>query len=150
MDDKSKTKLNIYYQNVRGLRSKTYTFYRNLCQWSFYDVIVLTETWLLDSVSDSESRGGGVLIAVRKDIQVTPQATYHSSAEDIWITISLRHKNRPPMSIHICSVYLCKQNLGFSFTEQLQFFLLQLNNIVLANPSGKFIVLGDFNLSNID
>lgn len=43
----------IYYQNVRGLRSKTLTFYRNLSLVS-YDIIILTETWLNDSVFDSE------------------------------------------------------------------------------------------------
>lgn len=46
----------IYYQNVlllTGLRSKTMQFYHNLCI-SSYDIVILTETWLLPRVSDSE------------------------------------------------------------------------------------------------
>lgn len=76
--------ITIYYQNARGLRSKTNTFYRNVCSNTF-DIIVITETWLLESIADAElfdkrylvfrrdrdytttgqTQGGGVLIAVR-------------------------------------------------------------------------------------
>lgn len=79
--------LTVYYQNVRGLRTKTNTFYRNI-QVNSYDIIALTETWLTDSVFDNElfddrylvwrrdrnyastgqSLGGGVLIAVRREL----------------------------------------------------------------------------------
>ncbi|CAF4761859.1 unnamed protein product [Pieris macdunnoughi] len=45
--------LNIFYQNVRGLRTKTSTFYRNVCV-NNYDIICITETWLLEGISDSE------------------------------------------------------------------------------------------------
>ncbi|KAH9628497.1 hypothetical protein HF086_017323 [Spodoptera exigua] len=52
--------------------------------------------------------------------------------------------------INICVLYLCKENQGFSFTEQLQNYLLKLNDTILDNPLDKFIILGDFNLSGID
>ena len=76
----------LYYQNVRGLRTKCNDFYvacqRHACN---YDVVALTETWLNSSIYDSElfhldfavyrcdrtelssahSRGGGVLLSVR-------------------------------------------------------------------------------------
>lgn len=85
--------INIYYQNVRGLRSKTNSLYRNVCMNS-YDVIIFTETWLVDSISNSElfdgrylvwrrdrdycrtaqTRGGGVLIAVRNDLTVVERS----------------------------------------------------------------------------
>lgn len=75
--------LKILYQNVRGLKSKTDDFYRNVC-CSQFDVIILTETWLNNGIYDKElfdprykvyrrdrdlitsgkSDGGGVLIAV--------------------------------------------------------------------------------------
>lgn len=84
--------LKLYYQNVRGLRTKCPDFYRNVSQ-SNHDVIVITETWLLDSIGNSElfderyivwrrncdfqvtgqTKGGGVMIAVRMDILATPQ-----------------------------------------------------------------------------
>ena len=73
----------IAYQNVRGLNSKVVEFYNNVCiTESEYDVVALTETWITDSVYDSELfpelfsifrcrnrsdniRGGGVILAVK-------------------------------------------------------------------------------------
>ena len=45
--------INLIYQNVRGLRSKTHTFNKNVEQ-NGYDIIALTETFLNSSVSDGE------------------------------------------------------------------------------------------------
>lgn len=79
--------LKFYYQNVRGLRTKMGTFFRNLCLGS-YDVICLTETWLIDRICNHElfddrylvwrrdrnydktkqKMGGGVLIAIRYEM----------------------------------------------------------------------------------
>src|SRR5436190_6446778 len=75
--------LRLYYQNVRGLNTKLTQLYLNVLPVN-YDVLVFTETWLTDSIRDSElldqryniyrtdrnravtgkTRGGGVLIAV--------------------------------------------------------------------------------------
>ncbi|CAF4761876.1 unnamed protein product [Pieris macdunnoughi] len=94
--------LNIFYQNVRGLRTKTSTFYRNVCV-NNYDIICITETWLLEGISDSElfdnrylvwrrdrnyaateqSKGGGVLIAVKREIPADVRHDWRSSAEDL-------------------------------------------------------------------
>ena len=80
--------LSIYYQNTRGLYTKTTTFYKN-CSSSDYDVICITETWLNSSINNAElfpssyhtlrcdrnfnsinrSRGGGVLIALSEKIK---------------------------------------------------------------------------------
>lgn len=79
--------LSVYYQNCRGLRTKLSTIYMNILSES-YDIIVLTETWLLPEIVDSmvvDSRylvhrcdrnlvatnkkdGGGVLVAVRRGL----------------------------------------------------------------------------------
>ena len=71
--------LKLYYQNVRGLRTKTKEFFLAVID-NDYDIIVLTETWLSSDIYDAElfsanyvvfrydralSRGGGVLIAVK-------------------------------------------------------------------------------------
>lgn len=72
---------------MRGLRSKTHEFYCNCCE-VLYDIVVVTETWLCDSVHNNElfpecynvlrsdrkfslvnrATGGGVLIAMCKRI----------------------------------------------------------------------------------
>lgn len=93
--------INIYYQNVRGLRTKTAVFFRNVCSNS-YDVICLTETWLMDGISDSEfddgylvwrrdrdythtsqMMGGGVLIAVKRGLAADTCSEWSSTAEDL-------------------------------------------------------------------
>ncbi|KAJ8914267.1 hypothetical protein NQ315_010999 [Exocentrus adspersus] len=45
--------IRIYYQNCRGLRTKTNIFYTNLLSED-YDLLLLTETWLTSDVMDSE------------------------------------------------------------------------------------------------
>lgn len=77
----------VYFQNVRGLRTKLQLLYENI-SYSQYDIVVLNETWLTHDMDSAElrlfdydvyrkdrsretsdfSRGGGVLIAVRKTI----------------------------------------------------------------------------------
>ncbi|XP_026744752.1 uncharacterized protein LOC113506092 [Trichoplusia ni] len=164
-----KDKFNVYYQNVRGLRTKTDIFYRQMACNSF-DVIVLTETWLLDGISNSElfdnryivwrrdrdygstgqTRGGGVLIATRRDLSTIHQPLFQSTAEDLWLTIRLKNLNTRSY-INLCVIYLCKQNLGISFSTQVSNFLLNLNRTVMNNNNNDtFLVLGDFNMSGIN
>lgn len=79
--------LNIYYQNCRSIRNRLLDLRLGLLN-SNYDVIVLTETWLRAGICDSEiaddryyvyrrdrcsststkKDGGGVLIAIKKNI----------------------------------------------------------------------------------
>lgn len=159
----------IYYQNCRGLRTKTNDFYRNLCM-SNYDIISLTETWLLGDISDTElfndnylvfrrdrdyamtqqTRGGGVLIAVHRNFACTPNFSWNSSAEDIWITLTLRNaRSKKTIKLHICTIYLCNQNMGNSFSVQLANFLTKLQYATENFKHDEFLVLGDFNMSSI-
>lgn len=79
--------LNMYYQNVRGLNTKTHEFF-NASSSSQYRLIALTETWLHEELKSTElfndnfivfrsdrnfsatntKRGGGVLIAINKEL----------------------------------------------------------------------------------
>ena len=161
--------LNIYYQNVRGLRTKANIFLRNVLLNS-YDIICITESWLLDGICDSElvderylvwrrdrnysetgqSLGGGVLIAIKRELVSDCHHDWCSSAEDLWITLSLR-RSRPQTAfkIHICCIYICGQNQGYSMDQQLINFSDKLSDIVTSHPNDCFIVLGDFNLPNV-
>lgn len=161
--------LNVYYQNARGLRTKTLNFYRNVLL-SNYDIIIITETWLLDGVSDTElfdgryivwrrdrnysatkqKYGGGVLVATRRDLAVAPQDSYQSSAENLWVTLMPKSTNNnlvPPL--HICVVYLCAENLGNSFSQQLMNFLDSVESVLEKHIGDKFLIVGDFNMSRI-
>lgn len=162
--------ITFYYQNVRGLRTKTSMFRRNI-SLNCYDVVCLTETWLIEGIRDCElfddryliwrrdrnysetnqSLGGGVLIAVRRHLPAEVRYEWCSSAEDIWITLVLQHtKPNLAYNIHICTVYMCHQSMGNSFSEQLNIFSEKLVDIVLNNATDKFLILGDFNLPNLD
>lgn len=163
--------LKMYYQNARGLRTKTHAFRRGVLL-SSYDIISLTETWLPDGLGDSElfddryivwrrdrnyqltqvKYGGGVLLATHRRLTAVERPEWHSSAEDIWVTITTKKANRRSHSnkIHICTLYLCKENLGNSFNTQLQNFSEKLSLIVSSCPNDLFLILGDFNLSNIN
>lgn len=45
--------LHIYYQNVRGMRTKLHLFNENLHSCDF-DVIAITESWLDNGIFDNE------------------------------------------------------------------------------------------------
>lgn len=74
---------------------------------------------------------------------------WRSSAEDIWLSLLLkRSKQQVSYNLHICAVYLCKENLGNSYSTQLGNFTHNLNNLILTNPLDKFILVGDYNYGN--
>lgn len=100
--------LNVYYQNVRGLRTKFADFMQNV-SISLYDVILITETWLDDSIGDLElqmrdfnlyrtdrssltsekTRGGGCFLAVRKIFPVRCVPRVPVSVEDVSVIVNI-------------------------------------------------------------
>ena len=125
--------LNILYQNVRGLRSKTNIFYRNLINIDC-DMVCLSETWLNDSVFDYEvfdtrytvyrndrdyaSRGdklgGGVLIAVRSHLRVHSSSTIKLSnpvAEVVRVSISLHLSPSSRFCIFTVVIFLMENTI---------------------------------------
>ncbi|KAL0803350.1 hypothetical protein ABMA28_017413 [Loxostege sticticalis] len=155
---------NVYYQNVRGLRSKTQEFYKNLCNSNF-DVIILTETWLNDGILDTElfdhkysvyrrdrevggsskkKDGGGVLVAVLKSLHSKRIFSFESSGEDIWITFDIKH-NKLTQKYLLCAVYLPPPVTITSVDT----FVDNCNRVFELCDLHKLIV-GDFNLGCID
>lgn len=133
-------------------------------------VLVLSETCLIDSVSSSEcfndryivwrsdrdyvltgqSRGGGILIATRRDLPVSTQPLLNSTTENLWIKIRIKkHSLRVYTNLYLCVLYLCKQHKGLSFSSQLKYFLTKLNQLVTNNISDTVFILGDFNMSGV-
>lgn len=102
--------LSIYYQNVRGLRTKSHSFLTNILLTN-YDIICLTETWLTADFYDAEyffnnyvvyrrdrmvsdgrgARGGGVLIAVSREMCARRRDEWCSApaAEELWVSLEL-------------------------------------------------------------
>lgn len=153
--------IKIYYQNVNGIRSKVNEFYLSVCELD-YDVIMLSETFLNDSVFNSEifdlnkysvfrrdrvyssvqEKGGGVLIAVKKcnKIKSSVRCTeLESTAEDIFVKIKTNNQ-----FIFLCCAYLL-HNLTVDVFED---HLNKLDSVCTMFPNSDVVVVGDYNLPN--
>ena len=151
--------MNIYYQNVRGLNTKSHIFYRN-CSDAFFDIICISESWLSDGVRSSElfppsysvyrgdrkhelvdrTRGGGVALAVRSDI--------HAQL----CNVSDYLKDVPLIDVVLCK---CKHS-GYSFflgavyippdtsASELTIFLDVMESLLVDAP---VLLIGDFNIA---
>lgn len=152
--------LSVYYQNVRGLRSKIEDTKLNILCNNF-DIICLTETNLQEHILSSEifdsryivfrkdrnlsmieaSAGGGCLIAVKSEIFSNRMLHFETEFEDLWVEIKLKNLN-----LIICCIYIRPQS-HYDIYEKV------LNNIsetfAKIKKCSKFIILGDFNLPHI-
>ena len=97
----------IFYQNVRGLRTKSDEFFASVVD-SNYDVIALTETWLSCNhpnasffpegfsvyradreYNENCSRGGGALLAVNDKIVSCRRCDLEAASECVWVELSV-------------------------------------------------------------
>jgi hypothetical protein len=153
--------MNLYYQNVRGLRTKTKDLLLGT-QGCIHDVIILTESWLKDSVYDSEFKsdeyvayrrdrdsktshkkdGGGVLVLVKKSSVKTSvqQIDWQTDTiEDLWVSLTIGHSK-----IHLCAVYVSP----YSKVENLTALKRKILEVQSRCPNDTFIIAGDFNAPN--
>lgn len=114
--------LHVYYQNCRGLRTKLRDFRIGVNAGNF-DIVCITESYLLDSVSDGElcdpddysifrrdrrssaslkKDGGGVLLLVKNDLHSAAIPEFQSEAEDLWVLVTVSDN----FKFYLCSVYL--------------------------------------------
>ena len=105
-------KLEILYQNVRGLRTRVQQFYTNTLL-NRYDIIAVTETWLHQGICNGElfeqnyvvfrkdrnetdsgaTRGGGLILAVDKKVLAERYSAIELQdvcVEQIWIRVQVR------------------------------------------------------------
>ncbi|XP_047523578.1 uncharacterized protein LOC125062006 [Pieris napi] len=154
--------LEIYYQNVQGLRTKTASFLKYLST-SNYKIIALTETWLKSGISNMElfdnrytvyrrdrssstntkSDGGGVILGVSKEISSFRVEAWESDVEDLWVTLQI-NINKIIKKLSICVVYLPPPVKIGTLTH----FLDSVDRAL--NLSDDVIILGDFNLGFIN
>lgn len=153
--------VNMYYQNVRGLRTKTNEIYKNVLLEN-YDIIGLTETWLHANISDEEivddryvvyrrdrtikqngkQIGGGTMLAVSRAIQSSRVLGWETDCEDLWVTVNLLVNSRPK-KVAICVVYLpspAKLADLLLFADNVSDIICQVDDV---------IIVGDFNQSSI-
>lgn len=155
--------LKIYYQNTRGLRTKTEEFFLSVSEMD-YDVIVLTETWLNDqhlstqlfgnsyavyrddrnSVVTGLSRGGGVLIAVANYLSSSlVQVRTVAELDQIWVKTELNECN-----VYIGVVYFSPDQA--TTTATIEDHLDSVRAISEATCASDInILFGDYNQPNL-
>lgn len=171
-------KLKFYYQNVRGLRSKIKYGLKNELTLANFDLVALTETWLNADFSSNELfdesynvfrsdrsverynllkgdvahrdmtkdiRGGGCLLAIKNKISAIRLTEWENETlfENVWIKINTSGNSK----IFINTIYIPPW-AGF---DHVKAYYEQISEIMnTREPYSKFIILGDFNLANID
>lgn len=153
--------LNIYYQNVRGLRSKLLNLRTNFILLS-YDAYILTETWLSDDIDNSElcfdgylifrcdrnvrtsncRRGGGSLIAVKKELRPTLITTSFDTCEQVFVRLTLASG----LSVLLAGVYL-PPSTNLSVYES---HVEALDRVWSSYNFDLGLVCGDFNMPSVE
>ena len=161
-DSFSLSELMVYYQNVRGLRTKLKEFAENISLTN-YHIILLTETWLKTDIHSSElglqnylvfrndrnleatgkTRGGGVLIAVYSDFKATKlDFPYHSTEhEEIWVKLVI-----DSIDYVFCVTYFPPQ---YNVTE----YEMHADNIEYFSnkyDNSHIYIVGDYNLPKLN
>lgn len=149
----------MYYQNVRGLRTKLDDLHFNSTS-SGYNVLAFTETWLIPSISDAElgcgnfsvfrrdrfsqsdsSRsGGGVLIAVSSSFSSIILPLPNTDVEQLAIFVS------PPLKYILVCSYV---NPGSHIDVYLK-HVTNIRSIMETYPDVPLCILGDFNLPDVE
>lgn len=160
---------------MRGLRTKSHTFLEAILCNNF-DVLCITESWLNDNFYNAEyfddryevfrcdrssaacdlERGGGVIIAVRRELQPWHRVDMRASppAEELWVSLPLRVNTGPPSTaapgsapryLHLVCTYIAHSS---NHELLLSRFYDRVSEYVLCNPDDVFVVLGDFNISH--
>lgn len=151
----------VYYQNVRGLRSKlnqlaqSISYSTNAC-----DVIALTETWLSNDLGDSELsltgytvfrcdrshktsgylRGGGVLIAVRSTLKCNRIVLQEENIEQVFVLLELAGR-----TVIIAAVYLPPSSNIDLFERHCK----TVHDVIMTYPRANVYLLGDYNLPQV-
>lgn len=149
----------VYYQNVRGLRTKLKDLYCSILSEN-YLAICLSETWLNTDIKDIEiadnryviyrtdrnptnstkSRGGGVLLAVNRGVHSYLAPIIHSDIEEVWIVIK-----QAGGTLLMCTVYIPPGADSLVYEKHMQNTEFLMNRYV----NSQVLIFGDYNLPNI-
>lgn len=157
--------LNIYYQNISGLRTKSNTIHRFSTE-ELYDVIVIVETWLnadfyegeffdlnlydvfrkdRDSAKTGCLRGGGVLIAVRRKFRAFSVKLNSDDSLLDQLCVCIKG-SKAYGSLYLITSYI-PPNSNFDLYKA---HVDNIASLVVDNLNDDHLcVLGDFNLCNV-
>lgn len=165
VDDFSDDAICIYYQNVRGLRTKSSDFYI-ACSECDYDIIAITETGLIPSIHDSEifnsdeylvyrcdrgplnsfcENGGGVLIAVRSGIASEVVVVADTDMVEMIVVRCVYGKR----TLYICCLYIPSGSCADVYLLYASAIERVLDHIGIESDDTVFF-LGDFNIPSFE
>lgn len=153
--------LNIYYQNVGGLRTKLLFLHANVALL-IYDAFILTETWLTEAISNAELGlegytifrcdwnvntslnrcGCGVLIAAKNELHLALISSPCVDVEHIFISISTSNG----LTGLLGSVYLPPNSDLLKYESH----TVYIDQVWLSSIYDFGIFCGDFNLPHVN
>lgn len=155
----SNCSFDLFYQNVRGLRTKSVEFFSNVVS-SCFPVIILTETWLCPDISSNsffppnyqvfrhdrdpscgKQRGGGVLVALHDSIKCKRRLDLELETESIWLEVLCARGKR----LLLCTYYIPPETNATDFKHTLN----SIENVVTSHSDHNFLITGDFNAPGI-
>lgn len=160
--------LELLYQNVRGLRTKTREFKCSILS-SNYDLICITETWLLPGIYNEElfdsryvvyrtdrpyerlsvGRGGGVLLAARSSLRTRaaplPDPRSLPDIELTGLVLEYSDIGNCLKSIRIYCCYILQSNKQLTSLSKYLDFIEEQRNLF---PDDDFLLVGDFNIAH--
>lgn len=158
--------MSIYYQNVRGLNTKTLELYNNILT-NDYDLLLFTETWIQSNILDTELcdrryevfrcdrdrhltnkvTGGGVVLCARSELGVFVTNQWSCpSVESVCVSVPARVLNSS-VDLHVVLIYVPPDK--YQLAARLNSVQASLAHIIDLFPSDNFLVIGDFNTSCI-
>lgn len=160
----SKNDLKIYYQNIRGVNTKTHI--RSNFSAADFEIIALTETWLKSDFSSSEifddsfevfrsdrdlsltgkKSGGGCLIAIKNNISALRMTDWEKEIpfENVWMAINQKKSNE---KLYINVVYIAPKTSHATYA----LYFDHISNLICnVKPNSEFLFLGDFNIGTIN
>lgn len=153
-------KVSVFYQNVRGLRTKAAEFMSNLVG-SPHNIFCLSETWLCNNIPDTnyftpkfnvyrrdrdyactgQKLGGGVLIACEVSVDSHRRFDLESYPECVWVEI----KASDGFNYLIGTYYFAPLSDQTVFIEHFETIRKQINF-----DKYRVQIYGDFNLPGVD
>lgn len=157
LDRKYESRISLFYQNVRGLRTKTRAFFKSVSA-AQYNIVVLTETWLSDQQFDNEvfppkfnvcrydrksSIGGGVIIATDNESFSSEHIDLNiiNGTELEYVCVKIAGERK---SVFIYAFYI-PPNSG---NEVYQGHMEAIDGLKMSNTD-TLMVIGDANAANI-
>ena len=161
----------IYFQNSRSIRGKLVDFAQGLLLHD-YDIVAICETWLLESIGDSEvcdsrydvhrrdrpcrggnggapSLGGGVMLLTRRTLGARAVVSLSSDAPyDIVHVVIQARAVRAARDLHVICVYL--PGSGAPHDAMVSHLTSYLTENIDNGSVDDYIILGDFNFPNVE